>query len=61
MVKESTAFIAECQGSSWELLKHRTKPQIPKGFFKAVSKVREGGLQGMTSAVAQISDWLMVK
>ena len=62
MVKESTVFIAECQASSWELLKHRTNPKIPKGFFvKAFLKVREGGSQGMTSAVAQFSDCLMVK
>ena len=61
-MKESTVFIAECQASSWELLKHRTNPQIPKGFLvKAFLKVREGGSQGMTSVVAQFSDCLMVK
>ena len=53
MVKESTVFIAECQASSWELLKHRTKPQIPKGFFKAFLKVREGGLQGTEGGAAE--------
>ena len=65
MVKESAAVIAGRQaGSPGQLMLEKKNPELPEGFQQSIFKSKGDPLQpptqGMWSACAQISDWLMV-
>ena len=64
VVKESAVFIlkAPYKENGWLVLRN---PELHEGFqqsvFKGQVRERGGGSQGMWSAHAQFSDWLMVR
>ena len=64
VVKESAAFIAGHQAkSSSSSSASDQKPKLPNGFQQSIfkGKVKKGEFQGMWSARAQFSNWLMVR